>query len=54
MANILTRALSTLRPATTPEGKKRLRLQREWDRQRSRALSDRDRAEIDAIFTRGI
>lgn len=32
----------------------RRRIQREWDRQRARALTPRDREEIDAIFSRAL
>lgn len=36
----------------TERQKAELDLRREWDRQLSLAISDRDRAEIDAIFSR--
>lgn len=36
----------------TPEQKAELALRREWDKQLSLAMNDRDRAEIDAIFSR--
>ena len=32
----------------------RRRIQREWDRQRARALTPREREEIDAIFSRAL
>ena len=34
------------------ESASRRQIYREWDRQRSRAMSPSDRAEIDAIFSR--
>jgi len=36
----------------TPEQSRRRAIIREWDRQRARAVSASDLAEIDAIFTR--
>lgn len=38
----------TTAPATARE------IRREWDRQLALAISDRDRAEIDAIFSRAL
>ncbi len=32
----------------------RRRIQREWDRQRARAMTPREREEIDAIFSRAL
>lgn len=47
--NLINKAL----PAPlTPEQRAELALRREWDKQLSLAISDRDRAEIDAIFSR--
>lgn len=36
------------------EGARRRQIHREWDRQRTLALSPADRAEIDAIFARSL
>ena len=37
-----------------PEAGRRRQIYREWDRQRSNALSPADQAEIDAIFARNL
>lgn len=56
MSTLLTRALtavkSILPTPLTAEQKAELALRREWDKQLSLAISERDRAEIDAIFSR--
>jgi hypothetical protein len=36
----------------TPQEQSRRQIIREWDRQRARAISQNDLAEIDAIFSR--
>lgn len=47
------KAFKAFRPQPlTEQQKAELALCREWDRQLSLAISDRDRAEIDAIFSR--
>jgi len=40
------------RQSLDTESASRKQIYREWDRQRSRAMSPSDRAEIDAIFSR--
>jgi hypothetical protein len=56
MLNLLTRttdAIKALLPQPlTEEQQAALAFRREWDLQLSRAISDRDRAEIDTIFAR--
>lgn len=37
-----------------PESARRRQIHREWDRQRSQALSPAEREEIDAIFSRNL
>lgn len=39
---------------TDPEARRRWEIHREWDRQRARALTPADQAEIDAIFSRNL
>lgn len=56
MITLLTRtadAIKAILPQPlTEEQQAALAFRREWDRQLSLAISDRDRAEIDAIFAR--
>jgi hypothetical protein len=56
MLNLLTRtadAIKALLPRPLTEDQQTaLAFRREWDLQLSRAISDRDRAEIDSIFAR--
>lgn len=53
LLNRTARAIKAIFPQPlTDEQKAALAFRREWDRQLSLAISDRDRAEIDAIFAR--
>jgi hypothetical protein len=56
MLNLFTRttdAIKAILPQPLTEDQKAaLEFRREWDRQLSLAISDRDRAEIDTIFAR--
>lgn len=42
------------RESLSREDAKRRQIHREWDRQRARALTPSDQAEIDAIFSRNL
>lgn len=50
----LFRPLYVARRPLTEQERRNIELNREWDRQLSKAISERDRAEIDAIFSRAI
>lgn len=55
MNTFTTKIKHFLHPELTPDQRKqreRWAIQREWDHQRAKAMSERDRAEIDAIFSR--
>ena len=49
-AKVFANMLNT--PPTNREAAERRQIHREWDRQRSRAMSPSERSEIDAIFSR--
>lgn len=57
MPTLISRAIAAVKRSILPtpltaEQKAELALRREWDKQLANAMSDRDRAEIDAIFSR--